>query len=171
MTSGGNITAQGVTWAVFGAEALGVLYDLRWMLVCVAVLIVADFWWGSKETIKKHEETGDDKYKWRFSRAGRRSLNKCIDYLTYLLIGAVLGIAIFQPLGICSHTVSGAIGLGAGALFDISSIIGHVCYLHDIDTHGGILKLLWRIAVSFIKRKNNDLGEAIEEATTESEER
>ena len=170
MTSGGNITAQGVTWAVFGAEALGVLYDLRWMLVCVAVLIVADFWWGSKETIKKHEETGDDKYKWRFSRAGRRSLNKCIDYLTYLLIGAVLGIAIFQPLGICSHTVSGAIGLGAGALFDISSIIGHVCYLHDIDTHGGILKLLWRIAVSFIKRKNNDLGEAIEEATTESEE-
>ena len=170
MTSGGNITAQGVTWAVFGAEALGVLYDLRWMLVCVAVLIVADFWWGSKETIKKHEETGDDKYKWRFSRAGRRSLNKCIDYLTYLLIGAVLGIAIFQPLGICSHTVSGAIGLGAGALFDISSIIGHVCYLHDIDTHGGILKLLWRIALSFLKKKNSDLGEAIEEATTESEE-
>ncbi len=169
MTNAGNISAQGVTWAVFGTEALGVLYDLRWMLVCVAVLIVADFWWGTKETIKKHEETGDDQYKWRFSRAGRRSLNKCIDYLTYLLIGAVLGIAIFEPLGICSHTISGAIGLGAGALFDVSSIGGHVCYLHGIDTKGNFLKLLWRIVVSFIKKKNNDLGEAIEEATENKE--
>lgn len=169
MTNAGNISAQGVTWAVFGGEALGVIYDLRWMLVCMAVLIVADFWWGSKESIKKYEETGDDKYKWRFSRAGRRSLNKCIDYLTYLLIGAVLGIAIFEPLGICSHVVSGAIGLGSGALFDVSSIGGHVCYLHGIDAKGNLLNLVWRIIVSFIKKKNRDLGEAMEEAA-ESEE-
>ena len=167
MTSGGNISAQGVTWAVFGAEALGVLYDLRWMLVCVAVFIGADFWWGSKETVRRHEETGDDQYKWRFSRAGRRSLNKCIDYLTYLLIGAVLGTAIFQPLGICSHSVSGAVGLSLGALFDMSSIIGHVCYLHGIDTKGNVLKVLWKVFVSFVKKKNSDLGEAIEEATNE----
>lgn len=165
MTNAGNVSAQGVTWAVLGSEALGVLYDLRWMLMCVAVLILVDFWWGSKETMQRYEETKDEKYRWRFSRAGRRSLNKCIDFLTYLLVGAVLGTAIFEPLGICGHTTSGAIALGAGALFDISSIIGHVCYLHGIEMKGNIFKVLWRIVVSFIKRKNNDLGEAIEDAT------
>lgn len=169
MTNAGNIGTQGMTWAVLGSEALGVLYDLRWMLMCVAVLIMTDFWWGSKEALKRFEETHDDKYRWRFSRAGRRSLNKCIDFLTYLLVGAALGMAIFEPLGICTHTVSGAVALGMGALFDISSITGHVCYLHGISTRGGLPKILWRILAAFVKRRNNDLGEAIEEVAEVNE--
>ncbi len=170
MTSGANIGTQGLTWALLGSEAIGVLYDLRWMLMCVAVLIVTDFWWGTKETNRRFEETKDEKYRWRFSRAGRRSLNKCIDFLTYLLVGATLGMAIFEPLGICSHTISGALALALGALFDISSIIGHVCYLHGISTKGGILPILWRILAKVARRKSDLLADAMEEVDIDKEE-
>ncbi len=169
MTSGANIGTQGLTWALLGSEAIGVLYDLRWMLMCVAVLIVTDFWWGTKETNRRFEETKDEKYRWRFSRAGRRSLNKCIDFLTYLLVGATLGMAIFEPLGICSHTISGALALALGALFDISSIIGHVCYLHGISTKGGILPILWRILAKVARRKSDLLADAMEEVDIDKE--
>ncbi len=169
MTNGANIGSQGLTWAILGSEAIAVLYDLRWMLMCVAVLIMTDFWWGTKETKRRYEETKDEKYRWRFSRAGRRSLNKGIDFLTYLLIGATLGMAIFEPLGICTHTTSGAIALALGALFDISSIIGHVCYLHGISTKGGVLPILWRILTRIVSKKSGILGEAMEEAQKEME--
>lgn len=169
MANGANVGTQGLTWALLGSEAIAVLYDLRWMLMCVAVLIVTDFWWGTKETKQRWAETKDERYRWRFSRAGRRSLNKCIDFLTYLLIGATLGMAIFEPLGICSHTVSGAIALGMGAVFDISSIIGHVCYLHGISTKGGILPIMWRILAKMVRRRSDLLADAMEEAGMEME--
>lgn len=171
MTSGANIGTQGLTWALLGSEAIGVLYDLRWMLMCVAVLIVTDFWWGTKETQKRWEDTQDERYRWRFSRAGRRSLNKCIDFLTYLLVGATLGMAIFEPLGICSHTASGAVALGMGALFDVSSIVGHVCYLHGISTKGNALAVTWRVLTLVVRRRSDVLADAMEEAGKDIEER
>lgn len=167
MTNGANIGSQGLTWALLGSEAIGVFYDLRWMLMCTAVLIITDFWWGTKETQRRYADTGDEKYRWRFSRAGRRSLNKCIDFLTYLLVGATLGMAIFEPLGVCSHTASGAMALALGALFDISSIIGHVCYLHGISTKGGILNILWRVLTRVAKRRCDAIGDVMEEAGKE----
>lgn len=163
MTNGANIGTQGVTWAVLGSEALSVLFDLRWLLLLIVVLTVVDFWWGSKESMKRYDETRDVTYKWRFSRAGRRTFNKIVDFLTYLLLGAALGMAIFEPLGICTHTASAAIALAMGGIFDLSSIIGHICYVHNIDTKGGILKILWRIVLAYVKKKSSDLGEAISE--------
>lgn len=163
MTNGANIGTQGATWAILGSEALAVLFDLRWLLLLIGILIVTDFWWGSKESNKRYEETGDEQYRWRFSRAGRRSLNKSVDFLTYLLIGATLGMAIFEPLGVCDHTASAAIAIALGGIFDLSSIIGHVCYLHGIETKGGIHKIIWRVILSYIKKKNVELEEAIEE--------
>lgn len=167
MTSGANIGTQGVTWAVLGSEALMVIFDLRWMILLIVALTVVDFWWGSKEAFKRYEETGDIAYKWRFSRAGRRTLNKIVDFLTYLLLGAAIGMAIFEPLDICSHTTSAAVALALGGIFDMSSIVGHICYVHNIDTKGGILKILWRIALSYVKKKNSDLGDAISEGVEE----
>ena len=35
----------------------------------------------------------------RKSRAGRRTLNKIVDYICYVLLGAVLGKAIGEPYG------------------------------------------------------------------------
>ena len=54
----GNITTSTGKAFVVGTmstEALTALFDLRWMLVLIVVLIVADFWFGVSESIKRHE--------------------------------------------------------------------------------------------------------------------
>lgn len=137
-----DTTTKAVAWGVMGSEALTVLYDLRWMLVLIVVLVVADFWFGVSESLKKNKE-------FRFSRAGRRTCNKVIDYFTYLLIGAVLGLALFEPLELCDHTVSAAIGLGLGCLWEIDSIIGHVCALHGMSNPFSVKKIL----IAILKKK------------------
>ena len=70
-------TAGLLWWATMGSEALDVLYDLRWMLVLIVVLIVSDFWFGVSDALNKHKE-------FRFSRAGRRTCN--ITLLTCCLV-------------------------------------------------------------------------------------
>ncbi len=142
-----------IVWGVIGAEAKDALFDLRWMLVLIVVLIVADFWFGVSESLKKREQ-------FRFSRAGRRTCNKAVDYITYLLLGAVIGMAIFEPLGWANHTTTAAVGLGLGCLWEIDSIIGHVCALHGVENRFTVKKFL----VSLLKRKDRDIGEAVEEA-------
>ena len=136
-----------------GGEALTALYDLRWMLVLIVILILADFWFGVSESIKKHEH-------FRFSRAGRRTCNKAVDYLTYLLVGALLGLAIFEPLGWTNHTTTAAVGLGFGCIWEVDSIVGHVCALHGIKYKFSVKRFI----IALIKRKDKDLGEAVEDA-------
>lgn len=136
-----------------GGEALTALYDLRWMLVLIVILILADFWFGVSESIKKHEH-------FRFSRAGRRTCNKAVDYLTYLLVGALLGLAIFEPLGWTNHTTTAAVGLGFGCIWEIDSIVGHVCALHGIKNKFSVKRFI----IALIKRKDKELGEAVEDA-------
>ena len=136
-----------------GGEALTALYDLRWMLVFIVVLILAAFWFGVSESIKKHEH-------FRFSRAGRRTCNKAVDYLTYLLVGALLGLAIFEPLGWTNHTTTAAVGLGFGCIWEVDSIVGHVCALHGIKNKFSVKRFI----IALIKRKDKELGEAVEDA-------
>ena len=85
-------------------EAVSTLYDLRWMIVFIFVLIASDFWFGVSEARMK-------KQTFRLSRAGRRTCNKLVDYITYLILGAILGRAIFEPLHLASHTTTAAAGL------------------------------------------------------------
>ena len=152
----GNITTSTGKAFVSGtmsAEALTALFDLRWMLVLIVVLIVADFWFGVSESLKNHEH-------FRFSRAGRRTCNKAVDYITYLILGSVLGLAIFEPLGWANHVTTAAIGLGFGCIWEVDSIVGHVCVLHGIKNTFSVKRLI----IALIKRKNADIGEAVEEA-------
>ena len=39
--------------ATMAAEAMQVVKDLRWMIVCIAVLIVTDLWFGVSESRKR----------------------------------------------------------------------------------------------------------------------
>mgnify|MGYP006874327635 FL=1 len=158
-----NVTASGgkaFVWGTMGGEALGALFDLRWMLVLVVVLIVADFWFGVSESLQKHEH-------FRFSRAGRRTCNKAVDYLTYLLLGSVLGLAIFEPLGWATHTTTAAVGLGFGCVWEVDSIVGHVCGLHGITNRFSVKRFI----IALIKKKDEDVGEAVEDAWGEKEEK
>lgn len=145
--------------STMGTEALSALFDLRWMLVAVVVLIVADLWFGLSESLQKHKD-------FRFSRAGRRTCNKAVDYITYLIVGAVVGLAIFEPLGWATHTTTAAVGLGFGCVWEVDSIMGHVCALHGVQWKFSVKKLL----IALIKRKSPDLGEAVEEAMEDDEE-
>lgn len=166
MKSVGNVGAQGASWTVFGAECLAVVYDLRWMIILAAILIGADYWWGLRELHEKRKKAkrraDKEKYKFRFSEAGRRTLNKCVDYLTFLLVGCVTGLAITEPMGICSHTVSAAIGLGFGCVFEISSIIGHVCYVYGVQIRINWKRLIVAILTLRWKQLASIFNEGIE---------
>ena len=141
-----------------GAEALGALYDLRWMLVLIAALILADFWFGVSDSLKQDKP-------FRFSRAGRRTCNKAVDYLSYLLLGSLLGLGVFEPLGWATHTETAAVGIGLGMIWEIDSIIGHICSIHGVRHPLSVKRLL----IALIKKKDRDVGEAVEEALEKGE--
>ena len=167
MTNTNNIGAQGVSWTVFGAECLTAIYDLRWMIILAAILIATDYWWGVRELKTKRENATRDidkeRYKFHFSQAGRRTLNKCVDYLTYLLVGCVAGLAITEPMGIATHTTTAAIGLGFGMLFELSSIVGHINVVKGVNIHLNLKKLI----VAIIKHKSEGLAEIFDEGIEE----
>ena len=80
----------------FIGEIKEVVFELRWMLAFIVVMIVADFVLGIIDSVVKR---GED---FRFSRAGRRTVCKFIEYNSSVVVALMLGIAILQPVGICS---------------------------------------------------------------------
>ena len=131
-----NLGNKGIVWAALGGEMINVAFELRYMIILSVVLILADFWWGHSETMKRYheaEEAGDtvlmEKFKWHKSRAIRRTANKTVDYVTYLLVGAFFGLAITEPMGWGDHVYAAIVGLGVGCLAEIASIVGHYCYV------------------------------------------
>lgn len=153
------ITPQlAVAWAYsFIGEIKDVVFELRWMLAFIIVMIVADFVLGIIDSVVKR---GED---FRFSRAGRRTMCKFIEYNSYLVLGFMFGIAILQPVGICSYTISSMCGLGLAFVFEFDSIADHICAIHGIKNKVTIKRLL----VGYIKKKYATAGEIIEEVTKE----
>lgn len=169
MNTTGNIGAQGVSWTVFGSECLAAVYDLRWMIILAVILIATDFWWGCREQAMHRQKAtraiDKERFKFHFSQAGRRTLNKCVDYLTYLLVGCVAGLAITEPMGIATHTTTAAIGLGFGMLFELSSIVGHIAVVKGINIRLNLKRLL----VAIIKHKSEEVAEILDEGIEEIE--
>lgn len=174
-----NLGPRAVVWGAIGTELMGVVYDLRYMILCSVALILADLWWGYSESSMKYEkakEKGDkagmEKHKWHKSRAGRRTTNKLVDYMTYLVVGALIGLAITEPMDICSHVWTAALGLGIGCACEIASIIGHIAYVKmeaEISMVDG-----WRLFVKFLGRiiriKSVEIGDAVESLGEKSDE-
>jgi hypothetical protein len=144
------------------AEFTDTLYDIRWLFIIMGLLIIADLYYGISESRKRFTETGEQKYKVRLSRAGRRTLNKTVDYLCYVVISGVLAKAEAEPYGVDILTVASICCLFI-IVFELSSIIGHICYLHGIPYHFNPRVFL----ISLIKKKDEALGEATDEALTE----
>lgn len=167
-----NVGTKPVVWAAISEELLNVVFDLRYMIICSVALILADLWWGYSENqmrLNQAREEGDkvteEKYKWHKSRAGRRTTNKLVDYITYLVVGALIGLAITEPMEICSHVWTAALGLGIGCACEIASIIGHIAYVKmgvEISMVDG-----WKAFVRFLGRilriKSQEIGEAVED--------
>lgn len=144
----------------FIGEIRDVVFELRWMLIFIVAMIIADFVLGIIDSVVKH---GED---FRFSRAGRRTMCKFIEYNSYLVLGFMMGLAILQPIGICTYTVSAMCGLGLAMVFEFDSIMEHICVIHGIKNRISIKRML----VGYIKKKYSTAGNIIEEVTKEDKE-
>lgn len=140
-------TATGMT---FMQEIQLVLYDVRWLILLCLVLIVADLKFGIEKAMAQGEII-------RTSRALRRTINKFIDYLCWLMFGVVFAEAFAVPLGIEYMTVTVCIMLLA-CFNEIDSIIQNYHAARGIK---GVS--LIKFVISLTKRKNKDVGEALEE--------
>lgn len=161
MTSSPNLpiiaATSGLTIAsgnVFYAELLNVLFSLRWAILFIIVLVATDFWSGLAASVKIKKE------KFRWSRAFRRTLCKFLEYICYIILSLLLAKSILIPFGYCNETQGAAIGAALALFVEANSIYGHVCALHGIKNPIS----LKRVFVNWLKKKNNDLGEAIEES-------
>lgn len=129
-------------------ECTQILYDLRWMILLAVILILSDLWFGISAS-RVHGIAI------RKSRAGRRTLNKLVDYICYILLGVVIGKAIGEPYGVDSMVVSITVMILCYC-FEIDSIYGHICEIHGIKKQYSI----WKIIFKLFTFKFSELGEA-----------
>lgn len=148
--------AKGTSLATFGGEVVELVWDLRWLIALAIILIIADFWYGISESRKREVSI-------RKSRAGRRTMNKFVDYICYLMVGGVLGMAIGEPLGV-NHIAVAAVFMLLACIWEIDSIYGHICFLHGIEKKVSIKKLV----LSLLKAKSKEVGEAVEQSMEDS---
>lgn len=135
---------------LFG-ECTQILYDLRWMILLAIILILSDLWFGISASRVQGIAI-------RKSRAGRRTLNKLVDYICYILLGAVIGKAIGEPYGVDPIVVSITVMILCYC-FEIDSIYGHICEIHGIKKRYSI----WRILFKLLTLKFKDVGEAFKD--------
>lgn len=145
---------------LFGSELISVLFSLRWVILFIVALVITDFWSGLTASVKVRKED------FRLSRALRRTIVKFLEYINFIVFGLLLAKACLEPFGIGTDLTGGAIGAACALLIEFDSIYGHICDLHGISNRLSIK----RIFVAWLKHKNEDLGEAVDEAIKEKEE-
>lgn len=158
-----------LAWSTIGVEALTAIHDLRWMILLIIGLIIADYYFGIRESYLHYKNASDaetkENYRFHRSRSIRRSANKFCDYMMLLLIGCLIGLGIMEPLGICDHVLTSGIGLSIGVIAEVCSIIEHFLVLKGIDVHKmSIWKGIEAFIISLTKSKSSDLGNALEDA-------
>lgn len=144
-------TAAGLS---FIEEMQMLMYDLRWLLLACVVLIIADLKFGIESSQVQGESI-------RASRALRRTVNKFIDYLCWLMFSAVFAEAFAAPLGIDRMVVT--VGVMLLACFnEIDSIVQNYHAARGIEGFS-----LVRFIINIVKKKNKDVGEALDETLTD----
>lgn len=151
------ITSGAFLAGTFYEELQQVLFDLRWLVLFIVVLVFTDFWSGLTASVKIKKQD------FRLSRALRRTITKFLEYINFIIFGSLLAKAILEPFGIGADITGGAIGASAALLIEFDSIYGHICDIHGIKSRFSIKRMF----VAYIKRKNEDVGEAVEEGMKE----
>lgn len=165
----GNTGTRGAGVLLLNDEILLVLVDSRWMIIFLVLLIVSDFRFGKRESIIRYklaEKQGDkrrmDLYRWRTSRAIRRTSNKFIDYVILMAVCSALGMALFEPIGI-PHIFGGFLGALIAFLCELKSIGGHFLYITGVKVEKKSLTgFVKAFIIAFTKSKNEDVGNALE---------
>ncbi len=141
---------KGTSASILGAEMLGLFWDLRWMIMLAIILVIVDFRFGVKAAQARGEKI-------RNSKAGRRTANKLIDYICYLVLGGLIGKAIGEPLGV-NPTLVAAVCMGVACLFEVDSILQNICEYKGVKYSFS----LWKVIIALVKSKQKDIGDAIE---------
>ena len=156
---------------LMGNELVAIIYDARWLMLVITACVVADFRYGWGESHKRYAKAKDkgdkivmSQYRWRTSRAVRRTVNKLVDYLIWVCLGMFTGYAILKPLG-ADYTLGGIVATTIAVGCEAKSFIGHFFYLHGVRIEEKSVKgFLRAFVVAFAKRKDKDIGEALEDA-------
>lgn len=171
----GTGTRTGVITLLSG-ELVSIIADTRWMMLAIFLCVIADFrfgWGESSKRFKMAKKKGDKivmaQYKWRTSRALRRSVNKLIDYIMWVSIGVFIGMALLRPIGI-DYMMGGVVATSIAVGCEAKSIIGHFFWLHGVRIEEKSIKGFFKaFVIAFAKRKNRDIGEAIEAGFDETD--
>lgn len=144
-----EMAARGLKFSLSSivAEVGEVLYDLRWFILTAFALIMADLWFGINVSRKRGIEI-------RRSSAGRRTLNKFIDYILYIVLGTTLSMAVAPAWDLNPLHVASAILILCYA-FEMDSIYSHICYLHGAKKKVSIFKIIWYIITLRFKDLRN----------------
>jgi len=146
-----NNAARTMSVAVMSSEVVSLVYDMRWWVLLSLVLIAVDFWFGISESRMQGREV-------RKSKACRRTANKVVDYMCYLMVAGLLGKAM-EPVGIDPIKLATIVMLLTSA-WELDSIYGHICVLNGAEKDFSIRKFI----VSLLKRKSEKIEEAAGEA-------
>ena len=92
-------------------------------------------------------------------KALRRTFNKVVDYMCYLMIAGVLGMAIGEPMGL-DHVKIAVVVMLLCCAWELDSVYGHICILNGAEKDFSVRKFI----VSLLKRKHTEIDEATEEA-------
>ena len=169
--TGMNTGTRFIGFVLMGNEFVQIIYDARWLLAVITLCVAADFWYGWSESRKRYEAARAKKdkivmaqYRWRTSRAIRRTVNKLIDYIIWVSLGVFTGFALLRPLG-ADYMLGGIAATAIAIGCEAKSFIGHFFYLHGIRIEQkSVTGFLRAFVVAFAKRKNADVGEALEDA-------
>lgn len=177
MVSDTNNLATGTrataTWLLYN-ELSAMVTDMRWGLVLLLLLVIADFRFGWRESQMRYklaqqdkDSVGIEKYRWHTSRAIRRTTNKCIDYLILMLVGGAIGMALLEPVGL-DHIWGCWGGACIVAVCEVFSIFGHFFYIRGVTVEKRTLKGFFKaLVVALAKQKNEAVGEALESSLDE----
>ena len=150
-------TSRAIGIGIMASELETLVYDLRWLIALSFALIIADFWLGISESKLIGKEI-------RKSKAWRRTLNKVVDYMCYLMVAGLLGKAIGEPMGLDALKVASVVMLLTCA-WELDSIYGHICVLNGAEKDFSIRKFI----IGIFKRKSEAIHEAVDEAQEKEE--
>lgn len=150
-------TSRAVGIGLMATEIEALIYDLRWLIALSFALIVADFWLGLSESKLVGKPI-------RRSKAFRRTLNKVVDYMCYLMVAGLLGKAIGEPMGMNALRVASVVMLLTCA-WELDSIYGHICVLNGAEKDFSVRRFI----VGLFKRKSQAIHEALDESKIEQD--
>lgn len=122
----GERNTIGVLMATLMSGFMDFIEPLRWFMLLALILIIADLRFGISAAKKRGEQI-------RFSRAGRRTINKIVDYLCWILLAGAIGKAFGIPFDLPI--------LPASVLLVIYGFEINSCYGNYFEAHGKKIKI------------------------------